>query len=157
MKGEDLSELELTLTVLWHSTRRWLSQRSTARNINGLSDLDTFILHFLVLKNRKLRGIDLAFALAIDDLHLVTYSLKKLTRMRLTTSTKVGKEVFFEYTKEGKDNYADFQKDRKKYLEPLLTFLNDLDGDMTSLNNHLRALSSAYDQAARLAASATLL
>jgi len=52
---EQLSELELGLTVLWNSVRRWMNQRSKASLIAGLSDLDTFLLHLLRNNNWNLR------------------------------------------------------------------------------------------------------
>ena len=100
--GELLSELELGLTVLWNSVHRWISQRSQS-GVNGLSDLDVFLLHLLVYRNKQLRGIDLAFALSIDDMHLVSYSLKKLARVGMTSSSRIGKEVFYAPTDKGKE------------------------------------------------------
>lgn len=152
--GEQLSELELTLTVLWNSVSRWISQRSNGSGVTGLSDLDVFLLHLLVYRNKPLRGVDLAFALAIDDMHLVSYSLKKLTRLGVATSAKVGKEVFYESTDRGKEHYLDFLADRKKYLEPAMKFIAHSDPNFEVLNTSLRALSGVYEQAARSAASA---
>lgn len=149
---EKLSELELTLTVLWNSVRRWISQRSNSSSVNGLSDLDVFLLHLLVYRNKQLRGVDLAFALSIDDMHLVMYSLKKLTKLGFTSSSRIGKEVFYASTDKGKDHYAEFLVDRKKYLEPSLR-LADANFDFEMLNASLRTLSGVYEQAARSAAS----
>lgn len=151
-ESAQLSELELTLTVLWNCVRRWMSQRSNATADGGLSDLDVFLLHLLVYRNKQLRGIDLAFALSIDDMHLVSYSLKKLARLGVISSAKKGKEVFYEATAKGKDHYLEFLNDRKKYLEPAMQFLSR-DLDLESLSASLRALSSVYEQAARSAAS----
>ena len=78
---QSLSELELSLTILWNSVKRWMSQRSKEGVLNGLSDLDVFLMHLLVYRDRQLRANDLAFALSIDDMHLVSYSLKKLVRV----------------------------------------------------------------------------
>ncbi len=150
---EQLSEMELSLTVLWNSVRRWLSQRSNSNAVSGLSDLDIFLLHLLVYRNRQLRGVDLAFALSIDDLHLVSYSLKKLTRAGLTTSTRQGKEVFYAATDQGRENFATFQSDRQRYLEPAMAHLVASKLDLKALNASLRALSGVYEQAARSAAS----
>jgi predicted MarR family transcription regulator len=152
-ESEQLSELELTLTVLWNCVSRWLSQRSNSQVVSGLSDLDVFLMHLLVYRNKQLRGIDLAFALSIDDMHLVSYSLKKLTRLRLISSAKIGKEVFYEATEQGREHYFDFLNDRKKYLEPAMKFLTR-DFDLETLTAFLRTLSSVYEQAARSAASA---
>ena len=152
-ESEQLSELELTLTVLWNCVRRWLSQRSNSQAVNGLSDLDVFLMHLLVYRNKPLRGIDLAFALSIDDMHLVSYSLKKLARVGLISSRKAGKEVFYVATEKGQEHYFDFVNDRKKYLEPAMKFLSK-DFDLEALTGFLRTLSSVYEQAARSAASA---
>ena len=151
---EQLSELELTLTVLWNSVRRWLSQQNNSSAINGLSDLDVFLLHLLVYRNRKLRGVDLAFALSIDDMHLVMYSLKKLTKLGLMSSSKVGKEVFYDSTDQGKEHYADFLKARERFLAPALEAGMHSAMGFDQLNAALRSLSSVYEQAARTAASA---
>jgi predicted MarR family transcription regulator len=152
-ESEQLSELELTLTVLWNCVRRWLSQRSNSQTVNGLSDLDVFLMHLLVYRNKPLRGIDLAFALSIDDMHLVSYSLKKLARVGLISSRKIGKEVFYVATEKGQEHYFDFVNDRKKYLEPAMKFLSK-DFYLEALTGFLRTLSSVYEQAARSAASA---
>jgi predicted MarR family transcription regulator len=152
-ESEQLSELELTLTVLWNCVRRWLSQRSNSQAVNGLSDLDVFLMHLLVYRNKPLRGIDMAFALSIDDLHLVSYSLKKLARVGLIASRKIGKEVFYVATEKAQEHYFDFVNDRKKYLEPAMKFLSK-DFDLEALTAFLRTLSSVYEQAARSAASA---
>src|SRR3954469_6364217 len=99
--SEDLSQLEMSLTVLWNSARRWLSKRGNSRGVNGLSDLDLFLLHMLVYRNEPMRASDLAFALAIDDMHLVSYALKKLTKLGLATSERSGKEVLYRATRSG--------------------------------------------------------
>ncbi|MBS0419568.1 MAG: winged helix DNA-binding protein [Proteobacteria bacterium] len=151
--SEQLSELELSLTVLWNSTRRWMSRRANSKVMGGLSDLDVVLLHLLVYRNCRLRGIDLAFALSIDDLHLVSYSLKKLARLGVAASSKAGKEVFYEATDAGRAHYVEFLNDRKKYLEPALQLLSR-DFNIETLTTSLRTLSSAYEQAARSAASA---
>lgn len=151
--GEQLSEMELALTVLWNSVRRWINQCSKTTGINGLSDLDVFVLHFLVYRNRPLRVIDLAFALSIDDLHQVTYSLKKLGRLDMITSEKVGKEVFYSGGQKGQLHYDEFVRDRKKYLEPAMRLVMHDEDRQEMLINFLRTLSGIYEQAARSAAS----
>lgn len=148
-----LSELELTLVVLWNSIRRWMSQRSNSIAVNGLSELDVFLLHLLVYRNRKLRGVDLAFALCIDDMHLVSYSLKKLARLGMASSERLGKEVFYSATDKGRENYDEFHSDRRKFLEPALDFISHPDFNLEALTHALRTLSGAYEQAARSAAS----
>jgi predicted MarR family transcription regulator len=148
-----LSELELTLTVLWNCVRRWMSQRNNSSVVTGLSDLDVFLLHMLVYRNKQLRGMDLAFALSIDDMHLVSYSLKKLTRLGVISSARRGKEVFYSANEKGREHYFEFLSDRRKYLEPAMKLIPQ-DVDLESLNKALRTLSSVYEQAARSAASA---
>lgn len=146
--SEQLSQLEMSLTVLWNSARRWLNKRSSA----GLSDLDVFLMHMLAYRNAPLRASDLAFALAIDDMHLVSYSLKKLTKLGFTTSTKSGKEVIYRATKAGFEHRNAFLRDRARYVEPSIHDLIASGIDLATLTKALRALSGVYEQAARAAA-----
>lgn len=146
--GDDLSQLEMSLTVLWNSAKRWLSKRSSA----GLSDLDVFLMHMLAYRNAALRASDLAFALAIDDMHLVSYSLKKLTKLGFTTSAKSGKEVVYRATKAAIEHRNGFLEDRARYVEPVIQDLVVSGLDVEALTKALRALSGVYEQAARAAA-----
>lgn len=151
--GEKLSELELTLTVLWNSVRRWMSQRSNTSAVNGLSDLDVFLLHLLVYREKSLRAVDLAFALSVDDMHLVLYSLKKLVKLGFIKSSRIGKEVFYSAAELGSKHYSDFLKDRRTFLEPMIAKGWSSEFDFAALNTALRGLSGVYEQAARAAAS----
>lgn len=151
---EKLSEFELSLTILWNSVKRWMNQRSKEGALNSLSNLDVFLMHLLVYRDRQLRANDLAFALCIDDMHLVSYSLKKLVRMEAITSVKIGKEVFYQAADKAKAHYREFLEDRAQYLEPAMQHLSYGDYDLESLTQMLRALSGIYEQAARTAASA---
>jgi predicted MarR family transcription regulator len=153
-EGELLSELEIALTVLWNSVRRWMSQRSKGSLIPGLSDLDVFLLHLLAYRDQPMRAIDLAFALSVDDMHLVTYSLKKLARLETITTERVGKEVFYRAADKGRQHYSEFLEDRSRYLEPAMRFLTGREDDLESLNDLLRTMSGVYEQAARAAATA---
>jgi predicted MarR family transcription regulator len=151
---EALTKLEMTLTVLWNAVRRWMNQRGNSDGVNGLSELDVFLLHMMVYRNQRLRAVDLAFALAIEDMHLVTYSLKKLTKLGLALGEKIGKEAFYSATANGQEHYADFVTARRTYLEPALEFLPHDPVELNKINQFLRALSGAYEQAARAGASA---
>ena len=146
--SEDLSQLEMSLTVLWNSARRWLSKRSSS----GLSDLDVFLMHMLAYRNTAMRASDLAFALAIDDMHLVSYSLKKLTKLGFTTSSKSGKEVVYRATPAAVEHRNAFLEDRARYVEPAIQHLMVSGIDIEALTKALRALSGVYEQAARSAA-----
>src|SRR5437763_3167071 len=147
--GEELSQLEMSLTVLWNSARRWLSKRS---RVNGLSDLDVFLMHMLAYRNTALRASDLAFALAIDDMHLVSYSPKKLTKLGLNTSTKSGKEVVYRATAAAAEDRNAFLEDRGRYVEAAIRELMASGVDVAALTKALRTLSGVYEQAARAAA-----
>lgn len=147
--SEELSQLEMSLTVLWNSARRWLSKRSS---VNGLSDLDVFLMHMLAYRNTALRASDLAFALAIDDMHLVSYSLKKLTKLGLITSAKSGKEVVYRATAAAAEDRSGFLEDRARYVEPAIRDLMASGLDVATLTKALRTLSGVYEQAARAAA-----
>ena len=79
--------------------------------------------------------------------------LRRVARLGMAVSAKIGKEVFYEATDQGRSHYFEFLKDRKKYLEPALHLLSR-DFNIEALTTTLRTLSSAYEQAARSAASA---
>jgi predicted MarR family transcription regulator len=147
--SEEISQLEMSLTVLWNSAKRWLSKRSS---VNGLSDLDVFLMHLLAYRNTALRASDLAFALAIDDMHLISYSLKKLAKMGLITSAKSGKEVLYRAAKGAIEHRNAFLDDRARYVEPAIKGLLASGTDIRVLTAALRALSGVYEQAARAAA-----
>jgi predicted MarR family transcription regulator len=147
--SEELSQLEMSLTVLWNSARRWLSKRSS---VNGLSDLDVFLMHMLAYRKAAMRASDLAFALAIDDMHLVSYSLKKLTKLGLITSAKSGKEVVYRAAAAAEDDRQAFLEDRGRYVEPAIRDLTASGLDVAALTKALRTLSGVYEQAARAAA-----
>lgn len=151
--GEQLSDMELALTVLWNAVRRWITQSGQGGEPKGLSELDVFIVHLLVFRNRPLRVIDLAFALSIDDVHQVTYSLKKLTRLGMIAGAKSGKEMFYTASESGRRHYEAFIADRTKYLEPSMRLFADGEHDLVTLTAFLRTLSGVYEQAARAAAS----
>jgi predicted MarR family transcription regulator len=147
--SEELSQLEMSLTVLWNSAKRWLSKRSS---VNGLSDLDVFLMHLLAYRNTALRASDLAFALAIDDMHLVSYSLKKLAKMGLISSAKSGKEVLYRAEPGAIQHRNAFLDDRARYVEPAIEGLIASGTDIRALTAALRVLSGVYEQAARAAA-----
>lgn len=151
--AEQLSEMELALIVLWNSACRWMNQRSKGSNVSGLSNLDVFVLHLLVYRNLPLRMIDIAFALSIDDTHQVLYSLKKLVRLDMISSEKMGKEVFYTSGPKGRAHFDNFNDDRKKYLEPSMRLVMQGETSAETLINFLRTLSGVYEQAARSAAS----
>lgn len=150
---DQLSELELGLTVLWNSVRRWMTQRSKASLIAGLSDLDTFLLHLLVYRDRPMRATDLAFALSMDDMHVVSYSLKKLVRLDAVSTSRPGKEIVYAATDRGRQHYAEYLADRKRFLEPAMSYFSAQDLDVDGLKTLFRAMSGVYEQAARAAAS----
>lgn len=150
---EKLSELELGLTMLWNSVRRWMNQRSKASLIAGLSDFDTFLLHLLVYRDKKMRAADMAFALSIDDMHLVSYSLKKLVRLKAVETTRLGKEIVYSATETGKQHYAEYLDDRKRYLEPAMRYLSSDSLNIDALKDLFGAMSAVYEQAARAAAT----
>jgi predicted MarR family transcription regulator len=109
-------------------------------------------MHMLAYRNTALRASDLAFALAIDDMHLVSYSLKKLTKLGLITSAKSGKEVIYRASAAAAEDRNAFLEDRSRYVEPAIRDLMASGLDVGALTKALRTLSGVYEQAARAAA-----
>ena len=134
------------------SVRRQIKRLSKNSPASTIAGLDVFLMHMLAYRNAPLRASDLAFALAIDDMHLVSYSLKKLTKLGFTANAKSGKEVVYRATPAAVDHRNGFLEDRARYVEPVIQDLVLSGMDVKALTRALRALSGVYEQAARAAA-----
>src|SRR5438105_464053 len=108
-KAKAMSEFELALVVLANTFTQWIARCGKAAGIVGLSSLDILVLHFLCNRRRPMRAVDIAFALSIEDIHLVVYSLKKLARVHLVAKQRNGSEILFSATKLAEEAYERYQ------------------------------------------------
>jgi predicted MarR family transcription regulator len=151
--GLATSEFEIAMIVFWHTFSRWVERCGQAAGVEGLSTFDLLILHFLRLRRRPLRAVDIGFALSIEDQHLVSYSLRKLLRLALVSSEKNGKEIMYTTTPKSEESFQRYVEVRHRFLISAIEMIQNPGYDMTALAGMLRALSGIYEQAARAAAS----
>lgn len=151
--GLATSEFEISMIVFWHTFSRWVERCGQAAGVEGLSTFDLLILHFLRLRRRPLRAVDIGFALSIEDQHLVSYSLRKLLRLALVASEKNGKEILYTTTPKSENSFRRYVEVRQRLLISAIEMMQSPGYDMTALGGMLRALSGIYEQAARAAAS----
>lgn len=147
-----MTEFELALVGLWHTFSRWVERCADASGSQGLSSLDLLVLHFLIYRARSMRAADIAFALSIEDTHLVSYSLKKLVRLGLMDTRRSGKEILYTPTESNETSFNRYVDVRQAYLISAIELLQKPGYDLAALTGMLRALSGVYEQAARSAA-----
>lgn len=143
-----LSEFEYGLTMMNNAFNRWMQSCSTTSGMPELSPLDILVVHNIYHRNRPKRIADVAFTLNIDDLHTVSYSVRKLAKLELVSSFRQGKDTFYNVTTAGEEFCNHYRDVREQCLvEALKTMnINDQLGDMATL---MRSLSGFYDQASR--------
>jgi predicted MarR family transcription regulator len=152
-RAKAMSEFELALIVVTNTFNQWVTRCGSATGITGLSTLDMLVLHFLCNRHRPMRAADIAFALSIEDVHLVVYSLKKLVRLQLMARERRGNEMLYVATKTADATYERYQAIRRQCLIKSLEMLHSPESDLPAATGMLRALAGIYEQAARTAAT----
>ncbi|MEI8632400.1 winged helix DNA-binding protein [Vibrio sp. PP-XX7] len=87
----ELSEFEYALTMVNHAFQRWTLSCSTTCGRPDLSPLDILIIHNIQHRDRPKRIADVAFTLNLDDIHNVSYSVRKLAKKNLVEGVRQGK------------------------------------------------------------------
>ena len=152
-RAAELSELEYGLIIANHAFQRWMVRCMTAAGVPDLNPLDVLILHNVNHRSRAKKLADICFNLNIEDTHTASYALRKLVKLGLVESRRVGKESFFSTTEQG---VAACQRYRELREECLIESLGEIGVDNQRLGEIarlLRSLSGLYDEAARAAAS----
>ena len=96
-----LSELEYGLILASHAFTRWMSRCMTAAGRSGLSALEILILHTVCHRDRPKKLADICLVLDVEDTHLASYAIRKLSTAGLVTSGRLGKEKVVEITEAG--------------------------------------------------------
>ncbi len=143
-----LSEFEYALTVVNNAFQRWMQSCSTAAGCSELSPLDILVLHNIHHRDRPKRISDLAFTLNIEDIHNVSYSVRKLVKRDLAEGKRQGKETFYQVTEQGQVFCREYRDIRNQCLVDVVSSLNVNDqlGEVASI---MRTLSGLYDQSSR--------
>ena len=151
-KGLPLSEFEYALTMVNNAFQRWMVCCSNSANQQELSPLDILIIHNINHRERAKRIADVAFTLNIEDVHTVSYSVRKLQKAGLLQATKKGKDNYYTLTAEGLEFCAEYRRIRDMCLMRSMEQLQ-LDTSLGDVAAMMRTLSGLYDQASRAAHS----
>lgn len=148
-----LSEMEYALTVAGNAFSRWMVRCMSASGLSGLTPLEVQILHSVNHRDREKTLGDLCMMLNIEDTHLVSYAIKKLSGLALVDTGKRGKEKTVRISDKGAEACARYKEVREALLISSIQSMGLEEGDVSQIAAMLRALSGQYDQAARGAAS----
>ncbi len=147
-----LSELEFSLTLAATAYQRWIGRCASAAGLS-LSPLEVLILHTVRHRDRFKRLADIALVLDIDDIHLVTYALRKLEAAGLVSTKRDGKEKLVGATASGRAFCARYREVREQILAASVADAEPNGAILSDAAALLRRLSGQYNQAARAAAT----
>lgn len=148
-----LSEFEFGLILVGHAFERWMVRCMAAAGVKDLSPLDVLVLHTVNHRGRAKKLADICLVLNIEDTHIVTYSIRKLERLKLVKAGRVGKEKSVSISQAGERACLAYREIREALLVKSVRSLGLDEAILHEVAQRLRALSGHYDQAARAAAS----
>lgn len=149
----ELSELEYALIMTSNAFNKWMVRCMTAAGEPDMGTFDVSLLHHVNHRDRKKKLADICFVLNVEDTHIVTYALKKLVKAGYVTSEKVGKELYFSTTEEGKALCMKYREVRETCLIAIQVESGIPGASIGETAQLLLTISSLYDTAARAAAS----
>ncbi|GHA51617.1 hypothetical protein GCM10008927_16310 [Amylibacter ulvae] len=152
-EGWETSELEYGMIIAYNAFSRWMVRCMSAAGRVDLTPLEILVLHNTNHRGRGKRLNDICFLLNIEDTHTVNYALRKLLKMELLVSEKIGKEVFYNVSDAGQGLCEKYREIRERCLLDGLSSLNMSGDEMRKIAADLRTLSGQYEQASRAAAS----
>lgn len=149
----ELSAMESSMIVAWHAFERWMLRCMAAADgaQRDLAPIDVLVLHHVHHRNQSKRTADVCFVLNVEDTHVVSYSLKKLSAAGLVRGEKRGKEVYFSTTAAGRDLCIRYKRVRDACLVPGFQKSPEEAERLAGIAQFLRAQAGAYDQASRAA------
>lgn len=148
-----LSEIEYGLIVAGHAFSRWMSRGMAAAGMPGMQPTEVMILHTVRHRDRPKRFADICLVLGMEDMHVVTYAVRKLEKAGLVQVGKQGKEKVVSATRAGVEICAKYAELREQVLVAGVTSAGYGEKGLSEIATVLRALSGYYDQAARAAAA----
>jgi predicted MarR family transcription regulator len=148
-----LSEFEFGMIMLNHAFNRWMVRCMAVAGVPDLSPFDVLVLHNVNHRAKPKRLADICLVLNVEDTHTVSYSLKKLERLKLVRSGKAGKEKVVTVTSAGEAACQRYKEAREALLVRSVKATGRDPKALSEFAAELRALSGHYDQAARAAAS----
>ena len=148
-----LSEIEFALTMANHAFQRWIVRGMAAAGAPAMSPLEVLIVHLVNHRGRTKTLADICLVLNIEDTHLASYAIKKLVEHGLVKTGRSGKEKTVAITEAGAVLCRRYREVREALLVQGAGQLGRDPAELSHIAAVLRALSGAYDQAARAAAS----
>jgi predicted MarR family transcription regulator len=148
-----LSEFEFGMIMSVHAFNRWMVRCMAAAGMPDLSPLDVLVLHNVNHRAKAKRLADICLVLNIEDTHIVSYSLKKLEKLKLVRGGRLGKEKIVQVTSAGEALCARYREVREGLLVKSALAAGIDPVKLSTVAAQLRVLSGQYDQAARAAAS----
>ena len=152
-KSPELSEIEFGLIIATHAFNRWMIRCMSAAGAKDMTPVDVLVMHHINHRGTEKRLADISFVLNIEDIHVVSYSVKKLLGMKLVSSTKRGKESFPQARQEGAPLCPRYREVRESCLLPGFSGEDEENKRFGDVARLLRTLSGRYDQAARAASA----
>lgn len=148
-----LSEVEFAMTVMRHSFERWMVRCMAAAGYPGLQPTAVHIMHAVNHREREKTLSELCMMFNIEDVHVVTYAIKKLAALGLVTSAKRGKEKTVKATEAGVAACRRYHEVREALLIDSMKRLNLDEAHLSEIAAIMHTISGQYDQAARSATS----
>jgi predicted MarR family transcription regulator len=152
--SRQLSDLEFTLIILTNGFDRWVEKCMEAAGLRGLGALDVLVLHAVNHRARDRRVADICMVLNVDDVHLVSYALKKLQSAGLVISTQRGRERHYRATAAGDAACLSYRRVREEFLVSGLAWIAAGRNVVPETAAFLRTMTALYDQAGRFALAA---
>ena len=149
----ELSEVEFALTMAGHAFQRWMVRCATAAGGPLMSPLEVLILHLVHHRGRPKTLADICLVLNVEEAHLANYAIRKLAAAGLVETGRTGKEKTVAATEAGRALCARYAEAREALLVRGVRDTGFDPAELSRLAGLLRALSGAYDQAARSAAA----
>lgn len=152
-KSPELSEFEYGLIIAGNAFGRWVVRCMAAAGVKDMTEMEILVLHHVHHRGREKKLADICFVLNIEDTHIVSYALRKLSNLDLVAGTRRGKEVFWATTPAGGALCERYRQAREACLLPGFSGSAEENARIGDLAHLLRTLSGRYDQAARAASS----
>ncbi|QDY99320.1 winged helix DNA-binding protein [Nitratireductor mangrovi] len=148
-----LSEIEFAMTLMHHSFERWMVRCMAAAGVPGLQPVAVHLLHAVNHRGREKTLGELCMMFNIEDVHVVSYAIKKLAAIGLVKTGRRGKEKTVRATPAGIAACDRYHEVREALLVASMKRLNLDEQALSGIAAMMRAVSGQYDQAARSATS----
>jgi predicted MarR family transcription regulator len=148
-----LSEVEYGLILAGHAFSRWMVRCMAAAGLDGLSATEVLILHTIRHRDKPKKLADICLVLDIEDTHVATYAIRKLEAAALVETGRSGKEKTVQISSRGMAACERYAQVREQLLVAGVRAGGTAEDSLSEIATLLRALSGAYEQAARAAAT----